>query len=115
MVEVVPQSPYPLFRLADLPTSLPSKSTLPRLPSLDARFSLPHLDEHASGTERLLAGISDRSNYKALLGGHKGESHDEAIGIIAEEEASVPAEDLWGRAVENAEAGPSRPRTFEAS
>ncbi len=112
--------PGSLFLLSDAPTLNASKPDLPILANVDGRFNLPHLDEYASGSERMLAGVDGGSSFKALFDIYIGDSADSTIPLIdptsQDEEAKEALEveaDLWSQA--GAEAGANWPRNFQVS
>lgn len=107
-----------------------SRHDVPSLPVISPRFSLPLLDEHASGEERIMAGLRGLSRYQVL---HEDQMRQEEVGVLGvqnkgkgraieveeEREDGLLDEDedgryaFWIRAGGKGEAGPSRPRIFK--
>lgn len=90
-----------------------------RLPKLEESFSLPTLDEHAPGRERILAGLAElnqsQRGSRASSPSRKGKERevvDEAPVAGGKNDGNHTVEDLWAN-LRLDEAGPSRPRTFE--
>ncbi|WVQ82146.1 hypothetical protein IAT38_004274 [Cryptococcus sp. DSM 104549] len=109
-----------IFQLAPLPYLALERGK--QLEDVGPRFVLPPLDEHASGSERLLGSLRGGSRYglqelKIL----SPEELPEEMGYVVKEEnegdgVNVREEEdgeLWRRALEEPVAGPSGPRTFE--
>ncbi|WVR07123.1 hypothetical protein IAU60_004164 [Kwoniella sp. DSM 27419] len=114
-----------LFQLAPLPLD-PADKFLDKqdLPEVQPRFILPELDDHISGPERLLGSLRGTSRYalQSLDLKSLSDSIDHTQSTAAENNTTSgqnerkpeddPQDDVWSRAVEQAEAGPSRP-TFK--
>nr|XP_019010892.1 uncharacterized protein I206_04195 [Kwoniella pini CBS 10737]OCF49673.1 hypothetical protein I206_04195 [Kwoniella pini CBS 10737] len=90
-----------------------------KLPNIHPTFVLPPLDDHISGTERLLGSLRGTSrhelqeskiSYTSSKPNETLEDSEAADNNVAE---VVEDEDIWRRAVEWPEAGLSRPRVFE--
>ncbi|WWC61798.1 uncharacterized protein I303_104383 [Kwoniella dejecticola CBS 10117] len=114
-----------VFQLAPLPLEAdgsPFASTS-KLPDIRPRFVLPPLDDHLSGTERLLGSLRGSSRYdlQDLLTSSPTPKHgldlqdarEQKVHGKVEKEDEVDEVDIWQKAVEQPEAGPSRRRMFE--
>lgn len=114
-----------LFRLPHLPleTDIRSlKGDLPALKPIQPGFALPAFCEQDAGKERMLDGLAragrgnDSQSTDRLSIGALGQAGHDAEDGIAAQETDWEGKGLgWEALAErlNAEAGPSRPRTFQ--
>ncbi|WWD02892.1 hypothetical protein V865_000934 [Kwoniella europaea PYCC6329] len=115
-----------LFQLASI--SITEKQSSPfasssKLPDIKPRFVLPPLDDHISGTERLLGSLRGTSRYelqdlripptptKAKQPLVQLPTDTEEVDVNPVEDGAV--DDIWQKAVEEPEAGHSRRKIFE--
>lgn len=90
---------------------------------IEPRFILPHLDEHASGTERLLAGLHVAPSYSSDVSvvhewpDREGEAKamEEGQPLHAEGADGDERSDVWSEVHQGLRAGPSRRPVFEVS
>ena len=108
-----------LFRLGDIPASLddPFLGTH-RLPALDHRFDLGRLDEHAAGSERLLAGLENMtSGWKSITSSRKGKEKESVPPVqpsSAGSDERTAIDEMWEEVMVG-EAGPSTRPSFVVS
>lgn len=132
-----PSTSSSLFHLPSLGSpsaDQPVRYTLPELKRIEPHFALPRLDEYAAGQDRMLVGLEEGVWWGMRGGGcvdkGKGKARARSLGDATGELAIAipPAEGLvddheakseWDKMAERmemgmeAEAGPSRPRTFK--
>ena len=108
-----------LFRMGDIPASLddPFLDTN-RLPALDHRFDLGRLDEHAAGSERLLAGLENMSfGLSSTAASRKGKEKESVPPMqpsVAGADERTARDELWEKVMAG-EAGPSTRPIFAVS
>nr|XP_019007244.1 uncharacterized protein I203_00840 [Kwoniella mangroviensis CBS 8507]OCF70705.1 hypothetical protein I203_00840 [Kwoniella mangroviensis CBS 8507] len=115
-----------LFQLAPIPLTEKQSSLFAsssKLPDIKPRFVLPPLDDHISGTERLLGSLRGISRYELQdlsINPTPTKAKQPLVQLLTDtEEVNVkPVEDegeddIWQKAVEQPEAGPSRRIIFE--
>lgn len=109
-----------LFRLDLLDDSGPSRYRIPNdLPTFPSALSLPSLDEHAAGTERILAGLNRPvESHRPASPSRKGKERAvEAVSTPEDQgglnEAHSALGDIWESLGLGQTAGPSSARTFE--
>ncbi|WRT66281.1 uncharacterized protein IL334_003234 [Kwoniella shivajii] len=105
-----------LFPLAPLP--LMGERTLsskPNLPNVEPRFVLPPLDDHISGPERLMGSLRGTSRYdlQDLDIPLTPTKCAKDVGSVLPAGTIEEDGDIWRKAIEQPEAGPSRYKTFE--
>lgn len=105
--------------MGDIPASLddPFLGTH-RLPALDHRFDLGRLDEHAAGSERLLAGLENTTfGLKSTTSSRKGKEKESVPPMqpsLAGADERTARDEMWEELMVG-EAGPSTRPTFAVS
>ncbi|WVW83821.1 hypothetical protein I302_105842 [Kwoniella bestiolae CBS 10118] len=117
-----------LFQLAPIPLTEESNpfASSSKLPNIQPRFVLPPLDDHISGTERLLGSLRGTSRYalqnlnldnppspsRAQVPAKELRAREEVLEGLGE---GVNQDNIWERAITQpeAETGPSRRKVFE--